>query len=210
MDSAANVAAVILAAGSSVRMPGENKLFRSLGGKAVLERVVANARASGAEPVVVVSPDIAPGDVPGLSDTHLVVNPDPSGGMGTSIARGVQACSSDSAGYMIWPGDMPLITATTARLLIERGAKELSNRITVPVRGGRRGHPVLFGSEYRDDLSRLSGDRGARHLVEVASDRVVEVHVRDPGIFLDVDTENDMESARRLLEQIERTGDSWG
>ena len=58
----------------------------------------------------------------------------------------------------------------------------------LPVHDGRRGHPVIFASGYRKELLALSGDRGARSVVERHPGCVVEVPVSAPGILTDVDT----------------------
>ena len=84
-----------------------------------------------------------------------------------------------------------------ARALVAAFEQAATDAICVPVHEGRRGHPVLFGSDHRDALSGLFGDRGARALLERHPARVIEVEVDSPGIFHDVDTPGDLARARR-------------
>jgi molybdenum cofactor cytidylyltransferase len=55
---------------------------------------------------------------------------------------------------------------------------------------GRRGNPVGFGRVHLAALLALSGDQGARRLLQ--SCPVTEVAVADPGIFQDIDTPADL------------------
>jgi len=59
---------------------------------------------------------------------------------------------------------------------------------------GKRGHPVGFAPELYSELLALSGDEGARRLV--ARYPAFGVELDDPGILVDIDTEEDLVSAR--------------
>jgi molybdenum cofactor cytidylyltransferase len=64
--------------------------------------------------------------------------------------------------------------------------------IVVPVFDGKRGHPVLFAARYFTRLCALSGDTGARGILNAHPERVSAVPVDDPGTLLDVDTPEDL------------------
>ena len=57
---------------------------------------------------------------------------------------------------------------------------------------GRRGHPVLFGAGWLPALRALSGDEGARAILQTAQ-RLTLVAVEDPGVLLDVDRPEDLQ-----------------
>jgi molybdenum cofactor cytidylyltransferase len=57
---------------------------------------------------------------------------------------------------------------------------------------GRRGHPVGFSRALRAELVALDGDEGARALLARHSSSITKVPVEDPGIFVDIDTRDDM------------------
>jgi molybdenum cofactor cytidylyltransferase len=111
-------------------------------------------------------------------------------GMGSSIAAGV-AASSDAPGWLIVPGDMPLLQSSTLRSV---AVKLMQDPIVFAQYKGQRGHPVGFSSELYSELMSLEGDEGARRLLaRFAAEPVV---VNDPGVLVDVDTEADLARAQ--------------
>ena len=69
--------------------------------------------------------------------------------------------------------------------------------ITVPVSDGRRGNPVLWSRRFFRELMTLDGDVGARHLIVKHAEAVAEVPVEGDSAFLDIDTPQGLEAARR-------------
>ncbi|MFY3600385.1 nucleotidyltransferase family protein, partial [Achromobacter xylosoxidans] len=138
---------IVLAAGRGERFArsggARHKLDTPLAGIAVLQRVRDTVARSGLPCHVVL-----PGD-------------DPAAGMGDSIARGVRA-TPRAAGWLILPGDLPLVGADSLR----RVARALAAATVVqPFWNGRQGHPVGFGRPCYEALARLSGDKGAAAVV---------------------------------------------
>ena len=60
--------------------------------------------------------------------------------------------------------------------------------VCVPTRDGKRGNPVLFARHLFDEMRRVAGDVGARHLIGAHEEELVEVEIDDDAIFVDVDT----------------------
>ena len=60
--------------------------------------------------------------------------------------------------------------------------------IIVPVHGGERGNPVLWGRQHFAEMAALKGDRGARELIAANSDEVIEVAMRSDTVLADFDT----------------------
>jgi molybdenum cofactor cytidylyltransferase len=56
---------------------------------------------------------------------------------------------------------------------------------------GKRGHPVLFGRDFWPQLAALSGDAGARTVLQLNAEAVQIVELDDPGVLQDVDTQQD-------------------
>ena len=61
----------------------------------------------------------------------------------------------------------------------------------------RRGNPVLWSRRFFAELMTLDGDIGARHLIARHGETVAEVSVEGHGAFLDIDTPQALEAARR-------------
>jgi len=194
MRALPDYAAVVLAAGRSRRMRGENKLLKDYRGRPLLAHALATVQQLGLGDVVLVVGHDA-GRVIALGcgmGVRFVETEDAVAGMGHSIASGVMTLPEGLAGIFIVLGDMPDIAVTDYQRLAEAHAAK-PDRICVPVWAERRGHPVLFGADYSEALTRLSGDTGARALLRSHSDEVVSVAASSRGVVLDFDTPADFE-----------------
>jgi molybdenum cofactor cytidylyltransferase len=198
-DGNRRVTAIILAAGRSTRMGGPNKLLAELGGKPLVRIVTEQALASKAKGVIVVTghqAELVEKTLAGL-DVKFVRNPDFAQGLASSVKAGVAAVPNDADGAVICLGDMPMISAPLLDHLIEAFAPDRGNLIAVPVSDGRRGNPVLWSRRFFSELMALDGDIGARHLIAKHGEAVAEVAVEGFGAFLDIDTPQALEAARR-------------
>jgi molybdenum cofactor cytidylyltransferase len=198
-DGNRHVAAIILAAGRSTRMGGPNKLLAELGGKPLVRLVTEQALASKAKDVIVVTghqAELVEKVLHGL-DVKFVRNPDFAQGLASSVKAGVAAVPGGADGVVICLGDMPMISAPLIDHLIEAFAPDRGNLIAVPVSDNRRGNPVLWSRRFFNELMTLDGDVGARHLIAKHTEAVAEVPVEGFGAFLDIDTPQALEAARR-------------
>jgi molybdenum cofactor cytidylyltransferase len=127
----------------------------------------------------------------------FVRNPDFAEGLASSVKAGIAAVADNADGAVICLGDMPLISAHLIDRLIEAFAPDRGNLIAVPVSDNRRGNPVLWSRRFFHELMTLDGDIGARHLISRHSEAVAEVAVEGSGAFLDIDTPQALEAARR-------------
>jgi len=59
--------------------------------------------------------------------------------------------------------------------------------IVQPIYLGRPGHPVGFGSAYFAELKGLTGDVGAKRILDDHQRRIVRISVDDPGTVRDFD-----------------------
>lgn len=110
-------------------------------------------------------------------------------GMGHSLVCGIDA-SRNADGWVIALADMPFLQPATIKTVAR--SVEKSGGIALPAYRGERGHPVGFGSRYRDELLQLGGDAGARALIGRHGDDVEVVESDDPGVLRDIDTKADL------------------
>ena len=105
------VAAIVLAAGRSLRMAPRNKLLELVEGKSIIAHGVDAVLGSGADPVIVVTGFEAPRVAEALhgSNVKIVHNAGYEQGLSTSLRSGLGALPPNIDGALILLGDMPKI-----------------------------------------------------------------------------------------------------
>jgi molybdenum cofactor cytidylyltransferase len=181
------IAGIILAAGGSTRMGGQNKLLQMVDGTSLVQKVVGSALNSNIESVYVILGYQAALIRQCISNKSVnwVENSDWSRGMASSIKSGIEALNTNYDGAMILLGDMPFIEPIMINQLLALYQKK---KIVVPVKDGRQGNPVLFSSAFFADLKLLGGDKGAKPIIKKNPDSVIIANVLTDTIFHDLDT----------------------
>ncbi len=182
---------IVLAAGQGSRFKGtEHKLAQPLFGSTVLGCTLRNAVESRLPVLLVTTPDFvaAASKVLAMRDIVVLSAAQARRGMGHTIAAGVSERAS-AAGWLMLPGDMPLTRPGTLRAV---AAALDRHPVVFAQHRGRRGHPVGFAAELFSELVLLDGDEGARRVV--ARYPVHGEEVDDPGVLMDVDTQEDLRS----------------
>jgi molybdenum cofactor cytidylyltransferase len=193
---APRVAALVLAAGTSSRMRGANKLLAPIAGEPVIARTVDAALASRAATVVVVTghqPVRLRAALAGR-DVQFAHNRYYARGLSSSLRRGLKTLDPAVHGALICLGDMPWVSAADLDALIAAFARA-DRPICVPVRGRRRGNPVLWPARHFAALRALQGDLGGRGLLRRYAREVVRVPMTGAGVTRDVDTLEDLRRA---------------
>lgn len=184
--------AVILAAGESARM-GTPKQLLAVDGQPLLLRAVEAALASSAWPVVVVLGAHAEKIRPSLARQPVLIadNPAWSEGMASSIRVGVttlQQFSRALNGALVALCDQPAFSADVVAQLA--AAQRATGRsIAAAQYRGRNGAPALFLREHFPALTAITGEEGARTLLNGDPSRVASVEL--PELALDLDTPAD-------------------
>jgi len=118
-----------------------------------------------------------------------VVAQDCKDGMSASLRAGMMAVPPEAEGVMVLLADMPEIQTEHINQLI---AQFQPNRIVRAVtEDGISGHPVLFAKTYFADLAALTGDVGAKTILRLAQDQIVDVTISGQAATLDLDTPED-------------------
>ena len=180
------IAALVLAAGRSSRM-GSNKLLEAVGGQPMIRHAVAAAVAV-ADPVIVVTGNEGAkvrAALADFTDVQFVENPYYSNGLSASLIYGINALPAESDGVLVLLGDMPGVDAALLERLFAAFDPGAGRAIIVPVHDGQRGNPLLWGRQHFDALRGLTGDTGARALLETNPVFAVEASM---GALTDLDT----------------------
>lgn len=195
------VAALILAAGSSTRM-GSNKLLADLNGAPMIAQTVKRVAASAVESVTVVTGYQAEKTETALQDFKIqkIHNPNFADGLASSLRVGVAALQSSCDAILVCLGDMPLIDPRDVNRMIAAFSPADNRSIVVPVFERKFGNPVLWGAEHFAALMACEGDRGARGLLEILRDEVVEVPIENQSVVLDADTPEALAMIRSIAD----------
>jgi molybdenum cofactor cytidylyltransferase len=189
------IVGVLLAAGCGRRFGGD-KLLAELGdGRKIAEISCVNLHAVVDRLIAVVRPDDdALAVCLSAADAEVCVCPDADKGMGASLACGVRQ-AADADGWLIALAEMPLVSESDIRRVAD--ALRTGAAIAVPVSGQQRGHPVGFSRRFFGVLSALTGDIGARAILERHVAEIVAVPVVDSRTWHDIDTTEDLAAAKQ-------------
>jgi molybdenum cofactor cytidylyltransferase len=176
-------AAIILAAGASTRLL-QPKQLATLAGETLLDRAIRIANEAGCNPIIVVlgaNADWVAAHCR-LTGAVIVRNEGWAEGMASSVRAGLAAVAhADSA--ILMTCDMPAVTPTHLQALMT------SVQVTASGYAGRRGVPAFFPAASFPALAQLTGDAGARALLQHAT--VIDL----PGGELDIDTPDNLAAA---------------
>ncbi len=186
------IVGIVLAAGLGSRyraLTGRNKLTDLIPagwpnqGQPVLLSTIQSLTPSVDHVVCVIPPDNTELTAL-LSQTQCKIVPLQTEGLGRSLSAAVQHSATASC-WLVALGDMPFIRPDTIAAIASAIAP---GTIVAPFCQGRRGHPVGFGRHFKDDLIALSGDMGARTLLDATPPTLIPTD--DTGTITDMDQLN--------------------
>ena len=186
--------AVVLAAGSGSRFGGD-KLTAPWREGLLLEGALRAAFAAPVRSVTVVIGANAPAVSAAARTfdprTVIVHAADHAEGMAASLRTGLASLPADAEGAFVFLGDMPRVPPAVlgrmAQALYE-GALAVA-----PVWRGRRGNPVLLHADLFPQLLALTGDAGARGVLQGLGEKLALVESPDDGVLFDVDVPSDLD-----------------
>lgn len=145
---------------------GRPKQLLDIGGRPMLEVVVAHASASRLDEVIVVLGAEAKQirDVVDFGRARVIVNPEHASGMSSSLLAGIAALGDDVDRAVVILGDQPDISGTLLNELLD--LQERSDLPAAALSFGALLHPpVVLARELWADLEGLEGDVGCRALI---------------------------------------------
>jgi molybdenum cofactor cytidylyltransferase len=201
------IRAIVLAAGASSRM-GQAKAALPLGrtGETVVARVVRTLLRGGLPDVVVVAGahiDAVRMAMPRHEPRARVI--EHAGwqqGQLSSLLAGLDAIDDPLLeAALVTLVDVPLVLPSTVSAVVAEWRRTRAAIVrpaapsTVDAGGERHGHPVIFDRSVFGDLRAADLSAGAKSVF--AKHRVLNVEVKDPGAFEDIDTPGDYQKALR-------------
>ena len=190
------ISAILLAAGQSKRLRGENKLTKLFKGKPLINHILFSLIKSKVNKIIIV-----------LGFEHLkiktkllkskkinfVINKNYKKGMSSSIKTGLKKLSKNSQGFLIVLGDMPNITQTTINkicLSITRSDKE----IILPKFKNKTGNPIGFKQSMIKNIYKIKGDRGAKDMIKKNNKKIKFLNINSKSILVNLNTKRNFSS----------------
>ncbi|MGI9367359.1 MAG: nucleotidyltransferase family protein, partial [Ruegeria sp.] len=125
-------------------------------------------------------------------DVRSVAVPDAAEGINASLRTALTHVPDDAKAVMVLLADQPDLTVKDLKALMATVSKHPDYVIwRGATEDGKPGHPVIFDRSMFDDLSKLTGDTGAKELVQSVSDKVNLVRLPGQNARLDLDTPED-------------------
>lgn len=179
---------LILAAGAARRMRGQDKLLEPVAGQPLLRHIATIAAQTGC-PVLVTLPPDRPARLAALSGlaVQTLIVPDAATGMAASLRGGLHALPPDHA-VLVLLADLPEITVEDLARMIAAQGRSPDPILRATASDGTPGHPVLFPPWARADLLSLTGDEGARAVLNRHKARVQPVRLPGHHATTDLDT----------------------
>ena len=192
------ISSILLAAGLSKRMNGENKLTKKIQGIPLIKHSVKNILASSINELIIVlgyQKEI----IEKLIDKHekvkFIFNKDFESGMASSIKVGINHLSDNSEAFFICLADMPMVSSNIYDFLIK---SKNQKDILVPTYKGQQGNPILFNKSMKEKIMSIDGDAGAKKILELNKDKILNLEINDQGVAKGFNTQIDFDSLKRL------------
>ncbi|MCW1933221.1 nucleotidyltransferase family protein [Pararhodobacter zhoushanensis] len=174
---------VLLAAGASRRMRGVDKLLQEVDGLPLLRRQALALLATGAGPVGVTLPCEGTARQTALDGLSVTLIPVPDAAQGMSASLRAAADWAQDQPLLVCPADMPELTAMDFAHLI--AAFEGTRPARATAQDGTPGHPVLFPASLLALLTNLTGDEGARSVLQAHPPQMVALAAQHATTDLD-------------------------
>lgn len=173
-----------------------------LAGLDTVQHTIRKGLASGLQVLLVAPPMVAAQAHHLLPADRVILLPEPhTSGIAASndqMALGVAIAviaSARSPGWLLLPGDMPLLQADTLKIM---GQAVTRDSLVFPEYRHRRGHPLGFSAEFYSELIRLQRERDLQRLL--AQYPAHGVAVDDAGILMTQDTHSSLALFRTVLQ----------
>jgi molybdenum cofactor cytidylyltransferase len=176
---------ILLAAGASQRM-GSPKQLLSFAGRSLIRHMGDIISDSNCNPKIVVLGANHTLIKPALINLPLQIqiNSDWALGMSTSLRCGISALPDSVTAIVILLCDQPFVSVALIHQLIQRYEQTQASIVACEY-SGTAGVPALFDRSLFSELQHLTGDQGARRLIQANRDRTLTIPFPQGSIDLD-------------------------
>ena len=187
------ISAILLAAGQSKRMDGENKLLKKYKKKHFINHILNTLTKSKISKIIVVL---------GFQRSKVrkvllknkkikcIYNKKYKSGMASSIKAGLKKISQKNTGFLIIHADMPLVSTGIINLFC-LGLNKSNKEIFVPINKKKIGNPIGFKRSMIKFLKKIKGDKGAKKIIRRNKHKLYFIKINSKSIFGDFNTQRD-------------------
>ena len=187
------ISAILLAAGQSKRMDGENKLLKKYKKKHLINHILNTLSKSKISKIIVVL---------GFQRSKVrkvllknkkikcIYNKKYKSGMASSIKAGLKKISQKNTGFLIIHADMPLVSTGIINLFC-LGLNKSNKEIFVPINKKKIGNPIGFKRSMIKFLKKIKGDKGAKKIIRRNKHKLYFIKINSKSIFGDFNTQRD-------------------
>ena len=182
------ISAILLAAGQSKRMNGENKLIKKIQGAPLIKHSIINILESSIDELIIVTGyqnKILEKIVDKNEKIKIVFNEQFESGMASSIRMGIKNLSDKTKAFFICLGDMPMVNKHIYNELIRHID---SGEIIIPTFKKQQGNPILFSISMKDKIKNIKGDVGAKEIIIKNKDKILNLPINDLSILKNYNT----------------------
>ena len=191
------ISAILLAAGQSKRMQGQNKLLKKYKKKYLINHILNTLVKSKVKNIFLVL------GFQNLKVRKIIIknekikciyNKKYKSGLSSSIQTGLKKISKKNIGFLIVHADMPLVSKRIINVLCS-AVKNKNKEIFVPVYKKKFGNPLAFRYSMIKFLKKIKGDKGAKKIIKTNKSKIKLIKVNSKSILIDFDQLQDFPSA---------------
>ncbi|WP_299692470.1 nucleotidyltransferase family protein [uncultured Tateyamaria sp.] len=183
---------LILAAGASFRMRGQDKLLMDIDGVPLLARQVRRALSVSEDVRVALPAAPHPRYACVAPPARAIDVPDADEGMAASLRRLIATLGPDTPTAMILLADLPDITVSDLKAVMGAVQTHPNARIwRGATQDGKPGHPLIIRADLFSDFATLTGDTGGQHILAQCKADTCLVPLAGQRARLDLDTPED-------------------
>jgi molybdenum cofactor cytidylyltransferase len=194
------ISAILLAAGQSKRMQGENKLTKEINGIPLIKYAVKNILGSTVDELVIVvghEKEILERTIEDNKKIKFVYNSNFTSGVASSIKIGLENISKRSEAFFICLGDMPNVSQNIYNKLIKsrnnynkKFSTKYKKEIIIPTFEEQYGNPILFSKYMKEKIMQVKGDTGAKKILELYKKNIIKVKINNRGVLENFNTKD--------------------
>jgi molybdenum cofactor cytidylyltransferase len=195
------ISSILLAAGESSRMEGENKLVKEINGIPLIKYAVKNILGSAIEELVIVLGHeklVIENIIEKNKKIKFVYNENYKTGITSSIKKGLNHISEKSEAFFICLGDMPNVNQNIYNKIIKtrynynkKLAPDKKKEIIIPMVEEKEGNPLLFSKFMKEKIFNIADDSNVKKVLDENKSKILYAPIKSTGITLDFNTKKD-------------------